>query len=237
MDWSGVHNGRDLGGLRATDGSALKPGRLYRSGVMSRTAAERIGAGISIFDLRSAKEQQGDVFDWVDRGHSEAGAFQTEKRTFDRFSQSAQQSEQAMTAVYATLAFDLAPRLRSIVDAIIENERPVLFHCLAGKDRTGTIAAILLTMIGIEQEEILADYLHTNRTLDATRRYIMAHDPDAILISAAPEIWSPMAEARAVYLQAMFASLESVGGVQGFAEKHLAMDTVAIERLRTSLLT
>ena len=219
------------------DGRTLKPGRLYRSGVISRATAARLVADVRVVDLRSAKEQQGDVFDWVDRGdQSQAGAFQAEQRAFEKFGRSASQSEDEMTAVYARLAFNLAPQMRLIAERLIASEQPLLFHCLAGKDRTGTIAAMLLTLVGIEQDQVLADYLATNSAIDATRRFIMAHDPDGVLSSIAPEIWSPMAEARPVYLQAMFDSLESAGGVHGFARQRLGLDSVAIGRLREALL-
>ena len=57
-------------------------------------------------------------------------------------------------------------KISEIVKTIInlpENEYSVLFHCTAGKDRTGIIAAILLLVLGADKETIIEDYLYTNK--------------------------------------------------------------------------
>ena len=56
----------------------------------------------------------------------------------------------------------------TILNAIAEAEGPVLFHCFAGKDRTGLVAAIMLSLAGVEPEAIGADYAATDAQL-ATR--------------------------------------------------------------------
>ncbi|SUZ93175.1 uncharacterized protein METZ01_LOCUS46029 [marine metagenome] len=45
--------------------------------------------------------------------------------------------------------------------------QPVIFHCSAGKDRTGVLAATILDVLGVGREEIVADYLETNVAIDA----------------------------------------------------------------------
>jgi len=56
----------------------------------------------------------------------------------------------------------------AIFNAIAEAEGPVLFHCFAGKDRTGLVAAMLLSLAGVDPEAIGADYADTDNQL-ATR--------------------------------------------------------------------
>jgi protein-tyrosine phosphatase len=58
--------------------------------------------------------------------------------------------------------------LGAIFNAIAETDGPVLFHCFAGKDRTGIVAAMMLSLAGVETEAIGADYAETDAHL-ATR--------------------------------------------------------------------
>jgi len=47
---------------------------------------------------------------------------------------------------------------------------PGLFHCAVGKDRTGVLAAVILALIGVPDEEIIADFLRSNAALGLPRR-------------------------------------------------------------------
>lgn len=54
-------------------------------------------------------------------------------------------------------------RIRKILKLMMKNgNKAILFHCSYGKDRTGIIALLLLSMLGIEYDEIMKDYLYTN---------------------------------------------------------------------------
>ena len=48
---------------------------------------------------------------------------------------------------------------------IVDGARPALFHCTTGKDRTGWAAAAILTLLGVSEEDVLTDYMITNRDL------------------------------------------------------------------------
>jgi protein-tyrosine phosphatase len=65
---------------------------------------------------------------------------------------------------YLNYATEQLPVYRRLCDLILEDERrPLLFHCSAGKDRTGLGAALILTALGVSREQILADYVATDR--------------------------------------------------------------------------
>jgi protein tyrosine/serine phosphatase len=52
-----------------------------------------------------------------------------------------------------------APGIKYVLDVVADKERhPVAFYCTAGKDRTGTIAAIILSLVGVKPEDIVEDY-------------------------------------------------------------------------------
>src|SRR5437588_10808562 len=114
-----------------------------------------------------------------------------------------------MTAIYRWLVADpraragLAAALRAIAEA---DGVPLLYHCSAGKDRTGWLSAVLLSVLGVDRETILADYLATNEYSRATNRAIL----DAMRArgrQAYPELMMPLFEARREYLAAACAEV------------------------------
>ena len=62
---------------------------------------------------------------------------------------------------YVRMPFE-NPAYKALFAAILADETPVLFHCTAGKDRTGVAAALILRTLGVSRKDIIADYLLTN---------------------------------------------------------------------------
>jgi hypothetical protein len=88
---------------------------------------------------------------------------------------------------------------------------PLLFHCSAGRDRTGVGAAILLEMLGVERERIFEDFLVSNITF--------------------PHI--PLKKAQ---LEPIFALIDEHGGIEGFMRDILLLQHSDIEAIREDLL-
>ena len=68
---------------------------------------------------------------------------------------------------------------------------PAVFHCTAGKDRTGILAAIVLSAVGVRDEDIVDDYMLTGESRAARNAYLQVNEPDyyaflASLPAAAP---------------------------------------------------
>lgn len=59
----------------------------------------------------------------------------------------------------------LAAYWRMFTEILDDERRPALFHCTTGKDRTGRAAAATLTLLGVSEKDVLADFLITNRDL------------------------------------------------------------------------
>ena len=113
---------------------------------------------------------------------------------------------------------------------------PVLFHCTAGKDRTGWTAAIVLTALGVDRETVYADYLLTNDRAAATVERIMAMFTEHRVLED-PSLMLPVIRAEALYLDAAFAAVEE--GWTSFDEflgAGLGLDTATLESLRKNLL-
>ena len=114
---------------------------------------------------------------------------------------------------------------------------PLLFHCTAGKDRTGWTAAIVLTALGVDRATVYADYLLTNersaavveRIMESFTRHKVLEDPSLIL---------PVLRADAAYLDAAFAAVaEGWTDFESFLTDGLDLDAAELAALRANLLT
>jgi hypothetical protein len=171
-----VDNLRDLGGLPVEGGGAVRRGVLYRASTLQEASAVDVDTvtrvlGIrTVIDLRRSDEfeRDGPVL-WtsagVDRIHlpmagpDRAMVLSTpESRIVD------------LAGVYAGFLLRGGPTIvaaaRLVADAA---RRPVLFHCAAGKDRTGVLAAILLDAVGVPAGSIADDYALTGGRMDQVR--------------------------------------------------------------------
>ena len=103
-----------------------------------------------------------------------------------------------------------------------------MFHCTAGKDRTGFASALLLTLLGVPWETVLGDYLRTN---DLWIGHI-GRFPELDIDTRAAII-----EARTPYLEAAFEVVRAdFDGPEGFAERALGLDARGREMLKAELL-
>jgi protein tyrosine/serine phosphatase len=172
-------NFRDVSGpdhaYAGAAGRPLRRGVAYRSNELQLTDADveslrRLGIG-AIFDLRTDREVEAHPDADVPGArwqHLEVTGIPMDavSALVDRDT-----AHDVMLQVYrgfvevegARAAF--ATLLRSIADS----DAPVVFHCTAGKDRTGWAAALLLHLAGVDEETILEDYLLTNTFSSATR--------------------------------------------------------------------
>lgn len=165
-------NIRDLGGLESENGSRVAPGLVFRGDSLHALSEHdkevlfgtlRIG---TIIDLRTAEEAGGDGLQdqrlFPDR-RVHHFSIMPEGRIGREPFPSDNPAELAVR--YLENLEEGAAAVRDSVLAVAESVRentPVLFHCAAGRDRTGLLAAVLLKLIGIEDEEIVSDYLLSN---------------------------------------------------------------------------
>ena len=182
-----AQNFRAIGPVRTRDGRTLKPGTLYRSGDLSEVTdacvAEMEALGIrSVVDLRSVGERQAHPYDWlamIDQAawgdpaeHSSASL----RRLIRRSDSTVEEVAEGMCDLYRTLLVSHAASYTELFRRVAEGRTPVLFGCAAGKDRTGVGAALLLWSIDVEPEDIMDDYLLSNRSEErllalATRKF------------------------------------------------------------------
>ncbi len=165
----GLSNARDLGGLPRRDGSLTPPGVFFRSENVDRLTQrgwQRVyDAGIrSVVDLRQPAEGARDTSarpDWLTTRYVDHDGLDDHPEFWVDY----WETGLVGTALYYLPHLAALPeRTGEALTALAEApEGGVLFHCMGGRDRTGLIAAVLLTAVDTEPEAIVDDYLETVR--------------------------------------------------------------------------
>jgi protein-tyrosine phosphatase len=167
-------NLRDIGGLPTEDGRIVRRGRLFRSGYLSELAEEdlervRSLALRTVVDLRRPSEvdlRPSPPLPGVTRIEVSVSTDDNEFAVL-----SANLTDPAVTARAPEFAREynrnlvvrsIAPYRPVFAAAFAAERQPLLFHCTAGKDRTGFVAAILLRLLGVDEDLVRADYVLTN---------------------------------------------------------------------------
>lgn len=236
----GASNFRDLGGYPTRDGRHVHRGRVYRADSLARlTARDRatvaaLGIGL-ICDFRYGEEcrlePSPDFEPPVERLH--LGLPERPERSFLDWlgdaSLDAERATEAMLKTYRAYPELYAASYRVLFERILAaGERAVLFHCTAGKDRTGFAAALLLSALGVPEELIEEDYLLTNTYWQRGDR-APAHLPR--------EVVEQVFGARREYLHAAFAALHARHGtVENYLREAVGFADERLEALRRSLL-
>jgi len=158
----GIANFRDLGGY-SCNGGMTKWGVFFRSTSLHKAVEEDVAImermGISrILDLRypGEREEKPDVpvkgADWM--GISLLGTIPVEEIDVN----DEEEDTKTLINMYRQIIASSRAEIKDSVQAMIQAEGPALFHCAAGKDRTGILAMLLLGAVGVSREDIIADY-------------------------------------------------------------------------------
>jgi protein-tyrosine phosphatase len=227
----GASNVRDLGGWPAASGR-VRFGRLFRGAALSGLTPEDtvmlrdLGVRI-VCDLRGEAERAAapSRLDGVtvyslpiepSVGASLRDVLATRDATGDEVMV-------LLHKAYRAYALNWTHRFRAIFDLLVEANSPLLFHCSAGKDRTGFGAALILTALDVPRRAVMADYLASNRLWRGEADIAAGLPPDtaAQLLRVHPEL-----------LETAFAAIEAAGGFDRYAELQLGLDQQRRQRLR-----
>ncbi len=133
-----------------------------------------------------------------------------------------------MNQTYRAFVQHNAPQFTQLFAQILQADAPLVFHCTAGKDRTGLAAALLLHALGVDGEVVMQDYLLTNQLYKVPALYTspLPSEVSRVLWGVQPE-----------FLHAAFDAMDAdFGGVDGYLEKGLGLDAAQRERLREKYL-
>ncbi len=150
---------------------------------------------------------------------------------------SPQETRALMTRTYRQIPFDQARSYAYVFARLVEGSTPLLFHCSAGKDRSGVAAALLLDVLGVARAAVLEDYLLSNRVRNRIEAAFVADPRHERAVRDSRRSWSPLMDADARYLAAMFEAVESQrGSVAEYFLADLGIDADGLGALRAQLL-
>ncbi|MCW2622215.1 MAG: putative protein-tyrosine phosphatase [Frankiales bacterium] len=238
-------NVRDMGGLTTTDGGRIRTGHLWRADSLHRLGADDLeilaGLGLrTVVDLRSLDE--------VERNGQLALAHASlELHSVPVFTdirdlampEIADDSTEAGAAAMVELYLQMlelggAGIARAIETLGAEGALPGLFHCAAGKDRTGLVAAFILESVGVDDDSIAGDYGRTQAAEHKTRAFMAEHDPQYETRLDQYPAWL-----RTSHPETMLATLSRVrelhGSIRGLLVE-LGVQESTLTRLRQTLV-
>lgn len=258
----GVKNARELGGIHTRDGKCVKPGMLLRTGALAGATAEdrrRLTEDFKlqwIADFRTMDEsaaQPDPGLPGVTAYHllvlDETRMDASLGRTIASFHKNdggaaileAIRAGSFRPAVYRDVL--LSPwgldAYRAFFQLLLKNdgEHSLLFHCTAGKDRTGIAAALLLTVLGADLETILEDYELTNRylssLLETSLEDARKKGAEEEAVTCLKAFWGVD---RAFLTDLFDAIRETYGSVEAFLAGPMALTEEKQERLRALYL-
>lgn len=194
----GAYNFRDLGGLRTRDGRRLRSGRVFRSDTLQALTASDVNRLRAVVGLRGVVDlRRVDEVLTEGRGPlADAAEIRYANTPLDMAATEGVAPDQVMRQLYLGCLAPEAALITAIERLSDMAEHPVIFHCAAGKDRTGVLAAVVLRMLNVADEHIVADYMRSAAAMDRMierfrtwpryRAHMEQAPPQAYAVDAAP---------------------------------------------------
>jgi protein-tyrosine phosphatase len=240
----GAANFRDLGGYKTKDGHEVKWGKVYRSADISK---------LTDADLQVLRDKH--ITTDVDfRGHQEsaaapdklnpntdyilcpAGSDSLNNSMMKGMMAHRNNGDSLITSFYKNTTY-LKDRYKPFFDKLINlpDDQSLLFHCTAGKDRTGIGAALFLYSLGVPYNTIVEDYTATNY-------YRKDENVKAIggmtkMMNIDPNAAKAMMAAKKEYLDATFAAInQQYGSVDNFLKSQIGLTNQQVKTLKAKYL-
>ena len=223
---SSVANFRDFGGYAIGGGRSLRTGILFRCGHLAGATQgdiEQLKAlGLSVIvDLRRASERiRQPTGRWADRCRMISSGHVGDDDHLWTFLRGSDLSAGSIRGhfidFYSRLPFDIRyiDLFSRFFDALATTPGPLLVHCTGGKDRTGMIVALTHRLLDVHPDDVISDYLRSNRAWDFDLHGAFVASWICEEIGRAPEQAGVRAvmEVDPTYLDAAFAAIEDQSG-------------------------
>ncbi len=249
----GALNLRDLGGYKTADGHTVRWGKIYRSSMLAHLTADdyrllsplHIG---TIADLRANEERARDVTNWqagdVTRIETDYSMDYSQLAGMMKEEMDAAKAKALFTAMYPAILKQQTTNFRNMFQQLLHDDDALLFHCSAGKDRTGMAAMLVLTALGVPQETIMQDYLLSNTYYAANIASFSQQHSDGKQNATSAMMSRLPAEVTAIfmgvspeYLQVAMETMSAEhGSVMGYLQQELGLSEDDITTLRSRLL-
>jgi protein tyrosine/serine phosphatase len=241
LELEGADNVRDLGGLPLTGGGQTRFGRLVRASTLQHLTAADVAHLVGDVGLRTVVDLRlpGEA---AAEGSALAGRADVDYLSLPVWSADRVPADVVASAAEMDVVDHYLALLDGSVDALIGACRvfadpgrvPALFHCAAGKDRTGVLAALVLDASGVTPAAIVADYALTAQRLDLIRERLSRLETYRRMraVSTGRGVMTADADTMARFLERLH---RDHGGAGSWLLAH-GLSTAELDALRASLV-
>jgi protein-tyrosine phosphatase len=250
----GTPNFRDLGGYPTEDGRSVKWGVLYRSGSLENltpqdlTYLNHLNIRL-VCDFRTSAERQVSPEKWIPDADTQLLSLPIGEKTAKQKenapqalvggSPSPEDIRMRMRETYAHLVIDFADIYAKTFTQIEQGHVPAVYHCTAGKDRTGIFSAFVLLTLGVSREDVIQDFAVTNRYLlnDKQNRGLKAIQQQPAYANLSPLQLQALEVADPVALDAALNAIDrNFGSFENYRRQALHVSDADVARLQKQLL-
>ena len=241
----GAINFRDIGGYKTKDGKEVKWGKIFRSAEINRLTTSDLEKLASlkihyVLDFRGPAEVAAgadkipntSIRISLPAGSEEVG----DKSKMFKSMSTATVGDSIMLPFYSNI--DAFPkRYKPMFEALLNNsnDSALVYHCTAGKDRTGIATALILYALGVDEQTIKNDYLATNyyRQSDNVRMRKMLMDYYHLKEAVVDDVLG----VKEIYLKATFDAIQNkYGSVDKFLQSEMGLNKSNLKKLRQKFL-
>jgi len=245
INLQGAVNFRDLGGYTTKDGHHVKWGKLYRSADMSKLTdtdlAElkklNIAYDVDLRGTEESKEAPDRINPNTDYILCPAGSDEANNNLMKRLATAKGNQGDSLIVAYYSNTAPLAARYKPFFDKLLTmpDDKSLVFHCTAGKDRTGIGAALLLYSLGVPYNTLMSDYLASNYYRAAENQ---TKTKQMVLFMHIDEgVAKDVLSVKKQYLDATFAAItKQYGSVDSFLLGPVGLDAAKISVLKKKFL-
>jgi protein-tyrosine phosphatase len=239
----GTTNFRDLGGYTGHEGRTVRWRTLFRSDHLASLTPQDLqqlgDLGLQrAVDFRGAMERDAHGYQWPQWDQhvlsveptlvQKAMLLMQQGRTMQ-----AQDAVVLMQETYCSFVVEHAQQFANLFALLLNADTPLVFHCTAGKDRTGWAAALILHALGVAPEAIAQDYLLTNALYQrpAALAAKAAHKVDPQILEVLWKVQLPFLDSAYAMVHTEFGSLET------YLREVMGLDAAALAHLRAQYLS
>ncbi len=255
IEFERLLNTRDLGSLVTADGRRIKKNRLIRSGQLINSSEkdkkkleQLVGTVIDFRTDKERREQPNPELSGVKElhipvlGSLTAGITrekESDKEAFIRSAGDPKVALEQMISIYRSFPTmpSAAAAYKAFLQILLENEdKAVLWHCTAGKDRSGFASVMIEHILGVSDEDIFEDYLYTNECIKEDVKQLLGQfvsSGSAVSKEAVILLFT----AQEQFLAAAFDEIDKqFGSFDGYLENVLGADSEMRRRLKDKYL-
>ncbi len=239
-------NFRDAGGYQTAEGHKVKTGKIYRSGEIVDLSVEDKDKFVNeygiktIFDLRGASElaeRPDDTFAGTHYINLDIMKdLDGQSSSLEDLIAEPTSADDHMKSLYRGMILSKSGQTgyRQFLEQVASSDDPFIFHCFAGKDRTGVAAALVLDLLEVSKIDIYADYLKTNQMRKAANDLMIAGMREKGMDEAQLKEVETMMYVKKDYLDVAYETMNAeFGGLKGFVKDGLGLSDNLVKDLKT----